>query len=230
MASVFLNFTPPDREDLAKLHIYEADAQDGPWNLIETVEGAPLGTYPEYISFYTTENASSNVSWFAIQWEDEKGAKTDISNAIQGGTETLVGEIVDRVLTRDNTLDEQVVLQEAEAIIERYFGKDPYTVDPDSVGYYIKNALAKIVQAKSMFSKFATSSSGGTSGWTAGLVSMKSGNSQSSIDTIQYLLEEGARELGLKVGIVAQMVGLEIAGGFTQIVTADISRLMIEVE
>ena len=131
MASVFLNFTPPDREDLTKLRIFEATDAAGPWNEIEVVTA--IGEYPNYISSYTTNLATSNTNWFSIQWEDAKGAQTDQSNAIQGGTETLVGEIVDRVLVRDNTLDEQVVLAETEALIERYFGCDPYTVDPASV-------------------------------------------------------------------------------------------------
>lgn len=230
-ASVFLNFTPPDREDLVKLYIYESDDSDGPWTLIETVVPPALGTYPDYISHYTTNLAGSNLHWFSIQWEDSKGAKTQQSNAIQGGTSTLVGEIVDRVMARDNSLDEQVVLAEAEALIERYFGTDPYTVDPSTVGYATKNSLAKMVQAKSMYS-FLVTSTGSSSSWAAGLVSMKSSTTEvtTSLEIIKSLLAEAARELGLQVSVVAQMTGLEIAGGFSQIVSADISRLLIEVE
>jgi hypothetical protein len=230
-ASVFLNFTPPDREDLTKLHIFESPNATGPWTNIETVTA--VGTYPNYISSYTTNLAASALSWFSIQWEDSKGAKTDQSNSIRGGTETLVGEIVDRVLVRDGTLDEQVVLAETEAIIERYFGTDPYTIDPSTVGYATKNSLAKIVQAKSMYSTLITSATTGDS-WTAGLVSMKSSSGSSSgtnaLAVIDALMKEAARELGLGVSIVAQMANLQIAGGFSQIVSADISRLMIEVE
>lgn len=229
MASVFLNFTPPDREELTTLRIFEATDKSGPWTEIEAV--TEIGTYPNYISSYTTNLASNAINWFSIQWEDAKGAKTDQSNAIQGGTETLVGEIVDRVLVRDGTLDEQVVLAETEALIERYFGVDPYTVDPNSVGYATKNSLAKMVQAKSMYSKVVTSSST-SGGWTAGLVSMKSssGDSTTSMDIIDSLMKEAARELGVGVSIVAQMMAIPIAGGFSQIVSADISRLLIEVE
>jgi hypothetical protein len=228
-ASVFLNFTPPDREDLTKLHIFESTDPAGPWTEIEVVTA--IGEYPNYISSYTTELASSAINWFSIQWEDSKGAKTDQSNSIQGGTETLVGEIVDRVLVRDGTLDEQVVLAETEALLERYFGQDPYTVDPNSVGYATKNSLAKMVQAKSMYSKFVTSSST-SGGWTAGLVSMKSssGDATAIMDVIDALMKEAARELGVGVSIVAQMMEIPIAGGMSRIVSADISRLLIEVE
>lgn len=229
MASVFLNFTPPDREDLSELRIFEGPTKDGPWTLIETL--VDLGPYPDYISHYTTDLASSNVSWFSIQWADTKGAETDLSNAIQGGTETLVGEIVDRALTRDNTLDEQVVLQEAEALVERYYGKDPYTVEPSTVSYFTKNSLAKLVQAKAMLSGIVSSSTA-TSSWSAGLVSMKSGTSSSgdSYKLAVALMEEAAKELGMNFSRIAQMTGITIAGGFSQIVSADISRLMIEVE
>jgi len=229
MASVFLNFTPPDREDLTKLRIFEATDAAGPWNEIEVV--TDIGSYPNYISSYTTNLATSAVNWFSIQWEDAKGAQTDQSNAIQGGTETLVGEIVDRVLVRDNTLDEQVVLAETEALLERYFRQDPYTVDPASVGYATKNSLAKMVQAKSMYSKVISSSSSSDS-WTAGLVSMKasSGSATQTLEIIDNLMAEAARELGVGVSIVAQMMEIPIAGGMSRIVSADISRLLIEVE
>ncbi len=227
--SVYLDFTPPDREDLTKLHIFEGSSAVGPWSLVETV--SPVGDYPNYISSYTTALATNKLNFFTIQWEDAKGAKTEISNAIQGGTLTLIGEIVERVLVRDNTLDEQVVLAETEALLERYFGVDPYTIENSDVGYATKNSLAKIVQAKSMYSALMTGSTVGDS-WTAGLVSMKSSSSTSgnALAIIDHLLKEAARELGLGVSIVAHMANLEIAGGFSQIVSADISRLQIEVE
>lgn len=228
MPSVFLDFTPPDRDDLEKLHIFEATSVNGPWALIETVD--EIGSYPDYISNYTTELATNSINWFSIQWEDDKGAKTDQSNAIQGGTETLVGDIVSRVHVRDASLDEQVVLQETEAILERYFNTNPYTVPADSIGYATKNSLAKIIHAKSMFTTVLVST-GSANSWTAGLVSMKSStDTKSNLDIIKYLMQEAARELGLGISIVAQMARLEIAGGFSEIVSADISRLLIEVE
>jgi hypothetical protein len=59
---------------------------------------------------------------------------------------------------------------------------------------------------------------------------MKSGNATSSTAIIKYLLDEAARELGFSVSVIAQMTEIEIAAGLSQIVSADISRLMIEVE
>jgi hypothetical protein len=50
------------------------------------------------------------------------------------------------------------------------------------------------------------------------------------MDIIDSLLAEAARELGVGVSIVAQMMEIPIAGGMSRIVSADISRLLIEVE
>lgn len=230
MASVFLNWTPPDREELVKLYIYEAAAAGGPWTLIETL--TEIGDYPNYISDYTTTLAQDAIHWFSIQWEDAKGAKTTQSNPIQGGTSTYVGEIVDRVHVRDASLDEQVVLQETEAIVEQFFNKDPYTVPANATGYAVKNSIAKAVHAKCLYAVVLTTTTGGASSWTAGLVSMKSStdSTKQTLANVELMLKEASRELGMGVSVVAQMVGIEIAGGLSQIVSADISRLLIEVE
>ena len=231
--SVYLRFTPPDRQSLTKLLIYEAASADGPWGTpIEVV--TEIGSYPDYISEYTTNDAVSRINWFAIQWEDAGGARTELSNPIQGGSSTFVGEIVSLVGERDHSLDEQVVRQEAEVAIEDYFGIDPYTVNAVNVNYRTKVGLAKLVQARSMLNNLILAASvGSSSGWTAGLVSMKSGTSEGSKASealIRWLLSEAAGALRLNFSRIARMATPVIAGGMSEIVTADISRLMIEVE
>lgn len=242
MASVHLRFTAPPREGLAFLHIYESVNPTGPWTEIEVVAAPAIGSYPDYISEYSTDQAVSGLDYFAIQWEDDKGALTEISNGVQGGTDSFVSEIIDLVYERDTSLDKQVVRQETEVAVEDFFGRDPYTVDGSKVNYRTKVGLARLVQARTLVNVAvaqAASSAVATSagGWTAGLVSMKGASSSEVAKTasansalIRWLLEEASRALGLNFSRIAQMAGIEIAGGFSEIVSADISRLQIEVE
>src|SRR5262245_46554390 len=127
MASVRLDFTPPMLPDVTELHIEEAPTQDGTFAEIEVVTA--VGTYPNYISNYTTTFATDNNYWFRIRWETSQGVSTPYSLALQGGTKTLVQEIVDRTLLRNPTLNEIIVTQEAQAVISESFpGQDPNTI------------------------------------------------------------------------------------------------------
>lgn len=235
MPSVHLRFSAPAREDLTKLHIFEAASPAGPFiTPIETVNLVTEGiVFPDYISEYTTDQAANTTDWFAIQWEDEGGAKTEISNAMQGGTTTLVGEIIDLVNERDHTLDEQTVRQESEFAIESFFGKDPYTVDSETTTYRIRIGLARVVQARAMLNRLAaTSSSGSGSGWTAGLVSMKSStDSQGASESlIRWLLQEAGNLLGWNYARVAQMATMTIAGGMSAYEIAFPEPILIAVD
>lgn len=242
MASVPLRFSAPPRENLKSLHIFEAPDSSGPWVEIEEVTGVAIGSFPDYIDEYTTQAATSGIDWFAIQWEDTGGAFTEMSNPIQGGTRSFVAEIIDLVTERDESLDAQVVRQETEVAVETYFGQDPYTVDGTNVNYTKKVGLARLVQARTLINAAvaqAASTAAATSGagWTAGLVSMK-GSSSSEVaktaavnsDLIKWLLEQASRQLGLNWSRIVQMAEIPIAGGLSEIVSADISRLQIEVE
>ena len=230
MASVRLQFTP--LEGFTKLNIYEADtAELAPGSKIETVVVDPV----DPISQYTTQQATGLNKWFSIQWEDASGGLSEMSNPIQGGTTTFIGEIIDLVRERDSSLDEQVVRQEAEAAIESFFGVDPYSIEFGSQRYAVKIGLARLVQARSLINGLVTTTSvsSSNSGWTAGLVSMKSGTAdqvKQSESLIKWLLEQASLSLGLSGSRIAQMAVPVIAGGFSEVVTADISRLMIEVE
>ena len=225
--SVRLRFTAPAEENLDALLIYEAASADGPWvTPIETVTA--IGSYPDYIDEYTTDQAASKVNCFAIQWRDSKGALTEISNPIQGGTTTLVGEVIQLVEQRDESLDPQVVRQEVETALEIYYGVDPYSLASEA-SYRIKNGLAKLAQARAMINPSRLV--GSNTGWTAGLVSMKSGSDvETDTKMIQMLIDSVSVDLGLRRSRVAQMAEMVIAGGMSEIVSADISRLLIEVE
>ena len=87
-----LDFIPPQEDNIVKLHIYESSAQGGPFSEIELV--TEVGTWPNYIDHYTTANATALDDWFAIQWEDDKGAKSVLSSPVKGGTDYLVREVM----------------------------------------------------------------------------------------------------------------------------------------
>ncbi len=226
MAKVFLDFVPLDHPGLTKLHILEGAAAGGPFSEIEMV--TPVGTYPDYLTSYTTDLAVNANNWFAIQWEDNKGWVSEISQAVQGGTTTLVGEIVSRMLQRDSGVKENVALQSAQSVVELYFNADPYTIDPDDVGYNVKDGLTLLALARSYIWRVA--SAGTTSKYTAGLVSQEFGDTQSGFNNIDQLIAQANSILGLNVSRILLMDDIEIAGG-TLTFGEDISRLLlVEIE
>jgi hypothetical protein len=125
MASVYIDFVPPDRPGFVKLLIYESPDADGPFVLIETV--TEIGTYPNYLTQYSTDKATAVQSFFAIRWEDEKAVQTEMSEAVQGGTESLVGIVTSRVMLRSSGMSENVVVQETEDVICEYMGSPIHT-------------------------------------------------------------------------------------------------------
>jgi hypothetical protein len=224
MPSVHLDFVPPPQPDVDKLLIYESPTQDGIFTLIETV--TPVGTYPNYISEYTTDDATSTTNWFAIKWGDTKGWVSDISESIQGGTETLLGEIVQRVMLRDISANENIVMQEAEAVIEQVLGAGTHELI--DVSKRKLSGMVLLTLARVQLGKVLTSS-GSVSEFAAGLIRVKTGNQTSVRDNIRALMDEAASLLGISKSIVAQMAIPEVAGG-AAIVSADLSRLIVEIE
>jgi hypothetical protein len=222
-----LDFTPPMEPDMAKLHILEAVASDGPFNEIDEVTA--IGVYPDYISYYTTNNATAVDRWFAIQWETAAGVLGDISAAVQGGTITYVAEVVNRVMLRMPDADENIITQEASAVVEEILHVDPFDPVTANVKYKTWNGMALLTMARVQLSTYAAQSSTSNS-FTAGLVSMKSDSSNKlDLKGIRDLMEEAGRLLGFSTARIVQMVVPEIAGGLSQIVMADISRLQIDV-
>ena len=53
--SVRLDFTPPSQPNMATLFVEEAPAKEGPFAAID--QTTAVGTYPNYISSYTTQLA-----------------------------------------------------------------------------------------------------------------------------------------------------------------------------
>lgn len=195
MAAVAFKFFPPDQEDLVKLHILEAPASLGPFNEIEVV--TEIGAYPGYIDHYTTNLAVSSTDWFALQWEDAKGALSDISSPIRGDTETLISKVVSRVMQRDLSLDEEIVRQEAEAVIEEYVG-DPYTTDASAVSYRTLLGLVYLTMANC----YVLGGFNDESSIQIGLLRMQQGTSASS--DVDALINLANSYLGISTSRVLQ--------------------------
>lgn len=219
MAAVALNFVPPDVPDLVELVILESDSEAGVYNVIETV--TEIGDYPNYLTRYTTTNATSLNAWFKIKWRDSKGAETPESMGIQGGSSTTVGEIVDRVLNRKPTADEQTVQQTAEAVIETYFKTDPYSVEWVDLTYSQREGLTLLTLAFSIETQNAEA--GSEYKWVAGLVSYEQNSSGSDVAALYKL---AYKWLGLSPSRIAQMAEIVIIGGLTK-AEKDQSRLLV---
>ena len=224
--SVALEFLPPTDEDIVKLIILEAPAAVGPFLSIEEV--TDVGSYPTYINNYTTDLATSKTNWFAIQWEDSKGALSPVSAAVQGGMSTLAGEIVDRVMLRDPNLNQNVVMQEALAVIEMYFKQDPTTIPLSEASYAELSGLTLLTMARCYIVTAASQTS--TDDYTSGLVSQKSGTGSKSggID-LDALIAQANAFLGTNYSVIMVMEEIEIAGGMVGVTTKDQTRLIIEI-
>lgn len=222
--SVALEFALPGQPDIQSISIYESDVPEGPFALIETI--SDVGTYPGYINNYTTEMATSVDYWFAISWMDEKGAVSELSQPVKGNTQSIVSIITERVMQRGITAIESVVIQEAEAVAEAYFGMNPYEV-PLPVSYSVLSGLTYMTMARSLVSQIVSSSSGSVQSWTAGLVSMKSGDNTTIQQEFDWLVGLASNLLGINVSRIAQMICPEIAGGLAHITNLDISRLQV---
>lgn len=229
MASVRLTFLPPEGEGITKLHVFESPTATGIFNEIDVTSA--VGTYPNYIDHYTTILASSPVYWFAILWEDAGGAKSDLSAPMQGGTSSLPGILVSRMLLRDQTLDELVAAQEAEAAISDYYNTlDPYSIDPLLVSPKIISGLTNLALARSYITAQITSSA--SNKWVAGIVSVdnSSSNNAKSADAVRALIDLANRDLGRNFSIVLLLEEVAVAGGMKQLQGVDLSRLMIEIQ
>ena len=227
MASVRLDFVPPAFPGLVELKIYEAAAKDGTFSEIEAVSA--IGTYPNYISTYTTTSADDINDWFAIDWTDSKGATLGMSDPIKGNSQLLLGEIVGRVMVRDASINENIIYDEAQAVLEMFLpaGTDIEDAPIDVANYQERSGLTLLTMARCYI--FDTSE--GTEEYTVGLVSQKKGNSR-SMDGIKELLRAAQSQLGLSYSVIMQMAGPNIAGGggILNSATEDKTRLLIELQ
>lgn len=223
--AVELQFLPPETDDIVTLHVEEASSQNGPFSEIQTF---PAGTPPDYIHTAIVTNADTPTDWFRIRWEDATGNFTPHSPPIQGGTTSVVAEVMDRVILRDPGVDALIAGQEAEASVSWYFGvDDPYSVSPSQANPRVLSGLTILTLARVYTGRLITSSTTGK--WSAGLVSMDSSSSNSAAwKNIQNMIELANRELGKNVSIIALMEEISVAGGFRQLKSYDVSRAMIE--
>lgn len=206
--AVHLEFTPPVEEDITSLHIFEAPASTGPFLEIEQVTA--IGTFPDYIDHYTTTLANSLTDWFSIQWKDSKGALTPLSASVQGGTTSLVGKLIQRVLQRDSGLDPDVVKQEAEGAIEWYFHKDPYD-NLLTASYRQLNGLTYLILARANLIEILSSQGGG--GYTAGMVTEREGTTTSSMKSVNDLIKLANQMLNINTSVVMQLEELQLPSG-----------------
>jgi len=230
MASVRIDLSPPAQDDVTALRIYEAASETGAYSMIERTTA--VGAYPTYISHYVTTNAVSTTDWFKIAWEYQGGVIGPQSQARQGGQgPLLIGKVIERVIQRDMTLNEGIVSQEAEGVIETYFGQNPY--DPLLTATYKQlNGLVLMTLYRSslvrMITAVSSTSGGPTDSFTIGLVSAKSGASTTSTITssekaLGILLDLAYKELEIPLSLILELAEPKCSVGLT---SYDHSRLI----
>jgi len=223
--AVRLDFVPPADPDLVELRIYEADEKAGTYSLIENVTA--IGEYPSYISTYTTAQATAKDQWFAIDWYDSKGGNYGMSEGIQGGFQTLLGEIVQRVMIRDPSINENIVYDEAEAVLEGFLpvNTDIQNVPVEEATARQKSGLTLLTQARC----YLFDLSEGKTKYTVGLVSQETGDSR-SLQSVKEMLRMAESMMGLSYSTILQMATLEIGNGNGQVIGVDRTRLLIELQ
>lgn len=228
MPSVPLKFIPPDDKDLVKMLIFEGPSAVGPFVQIEEVN--VIGVFPNYITEYTTNLATSDNDWFVISWVDNKGAATEQSNAVQGHTQTLVGKLVANVLLRDPTLDDNIVAQVAEWVVARIMKTTaPYSLASSAASYAQMEGMTLLVLARSVLHSLIASSSGES--YTAGLVSQKAGGQAIDRDLIAALINEANVLLGISFTVVMLLEDIDPTGiGTVSTIGVDQSRLLLSIE
>lgn len=230
MAIVPLKFIPPIEDNIVTLHIFESP--DNTENSYVEIDNTPAGVYPDYIREYTTTKATSASDWFAIQWEDSAGARSPLSAGVKGGVNTLVGEIVDRVLLRNADLNENIVAEEAEAVIAWvYKVDDPYSVDLTTVNKLWLTELANLALVASMYVNTVVQSSASSTSYTAGMISESSSVNQTAqnriYDFIDRVEKRALKRLGIGGSLIASIDTSKYITPITSIrTTFDSSRLL----
>lgn len=237
MAAVTLEFMAPLDNDIVALRVYESAVKTGPFTQIDRTTA--IGTYPDYISEYSSNLATASDDWFSIAWENSAGSVSPLAAPVQGGTSSLVGIITDRVLLRDPALNKNVVEQEAEFAIGTYFNQDPFAVDPDTVSYQVMRGLITLTLVRSYLNQLITTSQ--SNKWTAGLVSMdtSTGTATAAEKTIDRLIDLANADLNRNYSVILLIEEVAVAGGFKssqttveQITGIDMTRgiLMVNVD
>jgi hypothetical protein len=226
MAALPLTFIPPEEPGISQLHIYESPTgADGTFTEIDTISA---GSYPIYIDHYTTQNAISIDDWFAIAWSTVDGVVSPLSEPIKGGTTTLIGDIVQRVILRSPDLDENVVLQEAEATVcYLYRVDDPYSVDETTVTPLWKNSLAELTEIATLWA--TTVNRGATAqDYSAGLISERNTiDTRTALDNLTRWEKRIMRRLGIGGSLIASIQDSQYILNLTGVKsTFDSSRIL----
>lgn len=215
MAQVNIKVTQPDEPTVASCHVYESANPTGPF-----VEIANIPVAPGQVLESVDVDATLATDWFAVQWADAQAAwLTPLSPPVKSGEQSFVQIVVDRVMQRDRSLDPDIVRQEVEAAIERYFGKNPYGVSladiPDGKQYQIINGLTYLGMARSYLA--ASASESNVQSATLGMVSFRSeSGTQRNVD-VQALLDAANLELGISTSLVLQMEDIITANYWWQV-------------
>jgi hypothetical protein len=229
MVSVRLDFTPPSLTDIAKLHVEESQDKSGTFNEIDVTTS--VGSYPNYISFYTTQSATDFNYWFRIRWETSAGVFTPYSEALQGGSKTLVQEIVDRVLLRNPSLNEIIVTQEAQAVIADYFHTDdPNSLASDAATPVEIRGLTNMTLARSLVATYLAA--GGTvSKYTAGLVSLQTGATTADpTKAIEALIAAANADLNLNYSVILVLADIDSGNNCIKRTAVDLTRTTLDYE
>lgn len=225
MAGVELQFLPPDEDDIVMLHVEESSAQGGPFAEIQTF---PAGMYPDYIRDADVTNATSSTDWFRIRWQDDSGNYTPYSDPVQGGTTTVVAQVMDRVILRDTDVVPLIAGQESEAAVAWYYGEpNPYDVDPSLATPQILSGLTMLTLAR-IYTINLLTAAGMQQKWQAGLVSMDVTIQPASWAAIDKLIALANRQLGRNYSTVLVLAEVQVAHGYKQLVAYDASRALIE--
>jgi hypothetical protein len=225
MAAVHLEFLPPDEDNIISLRVEEASSMLGVYTEKATI---PAGTYPNYIRDADVTGVTSGNDWFRIRWADSNGNFTPYSAPIQGGTITIVAQVMDRTILRDPLINPLVAGQEAEAAVSQYFMvDDPYSVPSSEATPKILSGLTLLTLARAYTLRLIT---GGTQQkWTAGLVSMDQGSTATqSWAAIDKMIELANNELGRNYSRILLVEEINVAGGVRQLKSFDVSRALIE--
>jgi hypothetical protein len=231
MARVVLNISPYEAPGAASVQVYESATVDGPFVLVDTLAA---GVYPDYVTRIDTNLATNDADWFAVQWLAADGAElTPLSPPIRAQAYSFVQMVADRVRQRDPSLNEDVVIQEAEGAIERYLGKNPYAADfylDLLVGtrYNVLNGLVYLTMARSMLDRLIKTSN--VTKATIGVVSMQSGDTTTSVKNIEALIGMANDLLGLTYSLVMVLEDIEIGNSVRGVMWRDQSRLVLETE
>jgi hypothetical protein len=225
MASARLDFVPPPEPDIVALRIYEAATQDGVYAQIERTTA--VGTAPDWISYYTTDDAASATGWFRIAWETTGGVVGPFSPPVQGGTSSLISKVVARVMQRNVNLDEALVYQSAQYVIATFLNTE--NPDDPALTVTIKELEGLTLLTLARASMQTVMQGGQSESFTAGLVSMKSETKVGDLrDLIKYLTDEAALLLGITNVYIMLLEDIDPTGiGSISAIDYDQSRLLM---